>query len=476
MLNTSALLLQNYFTYLPKDFYLITQIIITEIIMFVDREEELDALRKRLNSEKFELIIIYGRRRIGKTRLILEAVKDAEHVYYLAVEGDNLRHFRRFASRVAPEIIHAREDWESYFNFLKGKIVVIDEFPNLIKEDPKVVSVFQRVVDLILKDTATKLVLLGSSISMMSDSVLSYKSPLYGRRTASLKLKPIGFPHLKGFFPDSGWEELVEIYGFADGIPYYLEKIRTPFWEWLAEELKRPDTFLKDEVDFLMKYEFTEVSMYKKILEAIAFGKTTPKEIREYMGVKHSDLTQYLKNLIETEFVVREIPVTESPRSKKGRYYITDNFVAFWFRYIHPNLSAMEEGIFDVEGIKVDYPDYLGRVFEKVVRQLLVELNKEGKLPFRFTKIGKWWHKEDEIDLVAIDEREKKVLFVEVKWRDLNGREIDKVLRKLREKAERVGLDGYGKYYGIFAKKVESKQPLVWDLNDFGVFAEGKVK
>ena len=144
---------------------------------------------------------------------------------------------------------------------------------------------------------------------------------------------------------------------------------------------------------FLMKYEFSEVTTYKKILEAIAFGKTAPKEIREYIRAKHSDITQYLKNFIDTEFVIREVPVTESVRSKKGRYYIADNFVAFWFRYIHPNLSAIEEGLFDVGEIKQDYSSYLGFVFEKVARQLLIELNKRDRLPFRFSRVGRWWHR-----------------------------------------------------------------------------------
>ena len=126
---------------------------------------------------------------------------------------------------------YIQEDWEFYFNFLKDRIVIIDEFPNLIKEDSGVVSIFQRIVDLTLKETKTKLILLGSSVSMMSDKVLSYKSPLYGRRTASIKLGSLKFIHLKEFFPNLSWDELIEIYGFADGIPYYLEKVRPPLLE-----------------------------------------------------------------------------------------------------------------------------------------------------------------------------------------------------------------------------------------------------
>ena len=435
---------------------------------FVDRVEELRALRERFESDRFELVVVYGRRRIGKTRLVLEAVKGRRHVYYLAVEGDNLRYFRRVASRVVPEIAYAREDWEAYFSFLRDIIVVIDEFPNLIREDPGVVSVFQRVVDTLLSRTRTKLVLLGSSVSMMTGRVLSYRSPLYGRRTASLRLGPLRFFDLRGFFPSASWEELVEIYGFADGIPYYLVRVETPFWSWLEKELSRPDTFLRDEVDFLLKYEFSDITTYKKILEAIAYGKNTPKEIRDYTGLQHSDITPYLRNLIETGLVVREVPVTETPRSKKGRYYLSDNFTAFWFRYIHPNLSAIEEGIFTIQEIKEDYPNHLGHVFEKIARQFLLVLNQKRMLPFHFTRIGKWWHRGDEIDIVALNPREKKAIFIEVKWSRLKGRDVDRILARLEEKARKAAkLQDYEKYYGIIARKTDRREELVWDLNDF---------
>ncbi|WP_456472057.1 ATP-binding protein, partial [Methanocaldococcus sp.] len=342
--------------------------------MFINREEELKALNEKLNSNKFEFVVIYGRRRVGKTKLALKSVENREHIYYLAVEGDNLRHFKRYASKIVPAIEYAKDDWEAYFNFLKDKIIIIDEFPNLIKENPNILSLFQRIVDIHLKDTKTKLIILGSSISMMGEKVLSYKSPLYGRKTGVLKIRPLKFKHLKEFFPNTTWKEIVEIYGFADGIPYYLEKIKLPFWDYLEEEIKRIDSFLRYEVDFLIKYEFEEPTTYKKILEAISFGNHSLGEIKNYLGIKYSDITPYLKNLIEIEFIERKIPITESPKTKKGKYYIKDNFIAFYFRYIFPNLSAIEEGIFDIGEIKNDYNQYLGFVFEKVAKEFLIEL------------------------------------------------------------------------------------------------------
>ncbi len=440
---------------------------------FVDRVEELKTIKERLSCDGFELIVIYGRRRVGKTRLVLEAIKEFPHVYYLAVEGDNVRHFKETAERVFPEVRYAREDWEALLHALRGKVIVIDEFPNLIKEDHRVLSEFQRVIDTDLSDSNTKLILLGSSVSMMTEKVLSYKSPLYGRRTGSIKLKPLKFFHLREFFPRASWEELVEVYGMTDGIPFYITQVRLPFWEWLDRELRNPVSFFRDEVDFLLRYEFTETRTYRRILEAIALGKTTPKEIRDFTGMRHSEITPYLRNLIETGLVVREVPITKKPNSKLGRYYVADNFLAFWFRFIYPNLSLMEEGIFDVNEIRGAYNNYLGPIFEKIARQFLIELNRAEKLPFKFTKVGKWWRKGEEIDLVALNEREKRALFVEVKWKELSAREARGILRDLERKAELVGLKDYEKSYGLVAKKVNGKEALsaegwlVWDLEDF---------
>ncbi|MCD6524337.1 MAG: ATP-binding protein [Thermococcus sp.] len=440
---------------------------------FVDRIEELRAIKERLSSNEFELIVIYGRRRIGKTRLVLEAVRGFPHVYYLAVEGDNLRHFKETAERAFPEVRYAREDWEALLHALRDKVIVIDEFPNLIKENPAVLSIFQRAIDTELANSNTKLILLGSSVSMMTEKVLSYKSPLYGRRTGSMKLKPLKFFHLRGFFPRASWEELVEVYGMTDGIPFYIAQVRLPFWEWLDRELKNPVSFFRDEVDFLLRYEFTETRTYRRILEAIALGKTTPKEIRDFTGMRHSEITPYLRNLIETGLVVREVPVTEKPSSKRGRYYVTDNFLVFWFRFIYPNLSLIEEGVFDVEEIRQGYNHYLGPVFEKIARQFLVELNKAKKLPFRFMKIGRWWHKSEEVDLLALNERERKALLVEVKWKELSEREARGILKDLERKAKLIGLEEWENFYGLVAKRIKGKEGLrdegwlVWDLKDF---------
>ena len=436
---------------------------------FKNREKELEVIREYLRSNKFELLIIYGRRRIGKTELILEATKNVKKIYYLATTEKNLERFYSLCSKHFPEISKLKMDWEVLFDYLKDKVdvIIIDEFQNLIEEDKNIISVFQSIVDLILKNSKVKLFLIGSSVSMITSHILSYKSPLYGRRTGSMEIGPISFFDLKKFFPNFNIEQLIEIFGFADGIPFYLVKINKEFWSWLEEELKKKDTFLKDEVDFIMKYEFEDASTYKLILEAIAFGKTKINEIKDYIKVRRTDITPYLKNLIEVKMVRRLVPITEKEKSRHGRYYISDNFLKFWFRYIYENLSSIEEGIFDVNSIKQNYNVYLGEVFEEVCRQFLIK-NRERIFPF--TKIGKWWYKDKEIDIVAFNEQSKEILFCECKWKEeVNAKEI---LQELKEKAQYVDWNKNERkeYYAIFAKnfkkKAEDKNVFHFELND----------
>jgi AAA+ ATPase superfamily predicted ATPase len=432
---------------------------------FKDRKSELKELSEVLNSNKFEFLIVYGRRRVGKTELVLEATKNMKRLYYLSVGEKNLERFYSLCQKHYPEVSRLKMDWEILFDFLKTKVevIIIDEFQNLIKEDKNNLNTFQSIVDIILKDSRLKLILV-ASVSMMTSQLLSYKSPLYGRRTASIELKPVSFFDIKEFFPHLNIEQLIEIYGFADGIPSYLVKVDKDLWSWLDEEMKRK-SFLRDEADFIMRYEFEDVSTYKLILEAIAFRKTKLAEIKDYIKVKRTDITSYLKNLLEVKMIKRVVPVTESIKSRLGRYYLSDNFLKFWFRYIYPNLSAIEEGIFDARYIKQDYNTYLGDVFEEIARQFLIR----SKI-FPYTKIGKWWYKDKETDIVALNEQTKQILFAECKWKD----EVDakKVLQKLKEKSQLVQWNNEKRkeYYALFAKsfkkKIEEPNVFLFDLKD----------
>ena len=438
--------------------------------MFVDRKKECAELNAVLDAKGFAFAVLYGRRRVGKTRLLLENLKERNHVYYLAVEKENLRYLSAVVGERFPAAKNLREDWEVLLGFLRDNVdvLVIDEFQNLVKEDKAILSFFQRAVDTNLKNSKLKLVALGSSVSMITSELLQYRSPLYGRRTYTKKVGAMGFLNIKGFYPKAGADELAEIYGFADGIPYYLEKVKPPFWLWLEGELRNP-TFVKDELDFMLRYEFEDLGTYKTILEAVAKGKRTVSEIKDYARMQRTEISPYLSKLISTGFVRRELPLTEPVTSKMGRYFIEDQFVAFWFRFIYPNLSPVEEGIYSASTIKKDYSQYMGFVFEKICKQVLVELIRRGKLGY--DKVGKWWFRDAEIDLVALNSEKKEALFVECKWQD--NVVVGEVLAKLKEKAAYLKWKNEDRkqVYAIFARSFKEKGlaeegVLLFDLKD----------
>ncbi len=416
---------------------------------FKDRKAELLALQGWLKSDAFELIVIYGRRRVGKTELALQATKDMKRVYYLATGGFNLPRFHDSCIVQVPSAAKVKMDYEVLFDYLKDKVdvIILDEFQEIIKEDENVVSLLQSVIDQHLHASRLKIVLLGSSISLMQSKVLGYKAPLYGRRTGSMKLEPVRFFDLASFFPGASLEELVEIFGFSDGIPQYLVQVKRPFWQWLMAQFKDEIGFLRDEPEFLLRYEFSNPSTYKAVLEAIAFGNTTVGEIKDRMKVARTDISPYLENLATLGFISRQVPVTENITTRSGRYYIKDNFIKFWFRFVYPNLSAIESRAFDMSTIKDHYTQYLGAVFEEVSTQYVIE----SKL-FPFSKIGRWWWKDHEIDIVGLYEPSETLSCGECKWSE--GVDSASVARRLRDTSTYVPwlANSRREAYYIFAK------------------------
>lgn len=421
---------------------------------FKDRSKELEALRERLESPRFELVIIYGRRRVGKTELVLQATKNARRIYYLCVGNGNLQRFHDACSKVVPRARVLKSDYELLLDAVKDEVdvVVIDEFQELIKEDEKVLSVLQSVIDQQLQASRLKLVFMGSSISLMQSKVLSYKAPLYGRRTASLKLLPVRFFDLAAFFPGATLEELVEIHGFAGGVPQYLVQVQRPFWAWLAHAFHEEIGFLRDEMEFLLRYEFSNPSTYKAVLEAIAFGNTTVGDIKNRMKVARTDISPYLDTLASIGFIHRQVPVTENLTTRSGRYYIQDFFVKFWFRFVYPNLSALESRAFNPDSIKAEYNTYLGAVFEEASMHFIIESGDVS-----FSKLGRWWWRDHEIDIVALDEPGGTILCAECKWR--HGVDPVPVARALIQKAVHVDWrkEHRTERYWIFARSFSRK-------------------
>ncbi|NJE76735.1 ATP-binding protein [Thermococcus sp. ES12] len=449
------------------------------ILKFIDREDELKALEELYSQGKAQFVLIYGRRRIGKTELVKRFIEGKKSFYFLArkepMELELERIVRSFNRRfnVFIEAKNLEEFFEEVANF--GRLVfVIDEFPYWVEEDRSIPSTFQYIWDEILRESQVMLILLGSSISTM-EGLMSYKNPLYGRRTAQLKLSALGFFHLRDAFPSYSWEELVKVYGTIDGIPAYLGYFDDSLSveENIERNFYRRVSVLYEDAERLLKDELREPITYLNILKAINDGKTKLTEIANETKVAVTNLPKYLKTLETLDLVYREFPVTVRERKRFGVYRVRDFYYRFWLRFVYPYRDDIEIGAIRFEDFRDDFNKYLGEVFESVAREFLIRLNSKNELPFRFTKIGRWWDRREEIDLVALNSLNGEAGLFEVKWKELSRRGVLKVLRTLEKKGEKAEL-GKRRYYGLIAKRVEGKEELqemgylVFDLKDFG--------
>ena len=457
--------------------------------LFVDRQRELQFLEEHYKTGKAELVVIYGRRRVGKTELTVKFSENKPHIYFLADRRPEKQLIEELKQRMSLYLQDesfaklAIADWVELFNeFTKWSkntrtVIAIDEFPELIEANQAVPSMFQKIWDQNLKDTSTMLILLGSSVAMMETEVLNYKSPLYGRRTGQWKVEPLKIHQIKPFFPSSNLETLVHVYACVGGVPAYLQKfdLKIGFWENVGQKILSKGEFLYEEAEFLLREELREPRNYAAILKAIAQEAQTYGEILNKTGVDKSMLSKYTSTLEDLGFIRRIHPVGAAPKSRKSQYVIGDNYLNFWFRYVFPNKTELEIGNTRtvLDKIRRDYGVYLGRVFEQVAAELLLEKQARGKLPFSFGSVGKWWFKDSEIDLVALDEEKQAVTFIETKWSDLEALDCQRILHNLRVKAQHFKWKHKKANYAVIAKHITDKEALtkkgqlLFDLEDF---------
>ncbi|MDI3476387.1 MAG: uncharacterized protein PWQ79_2178 [Thermococcaceae archaeon] len=434
--------------------------------MFVNRKEELDFLERKWNEKGAQLIVIYGRRRVGKTMLLKEFLKGKKGTYFLATAdsmGENVKELaEKFAGLTGRDYFREVRDFGRLFRYLAEEIngervaVVLDEFQYLISLEPGILSVLQKAWDEHLKDTGIFLVLCGSSIGMM-ERTLEYKSPLYGRRTGAWKVKPFDIRGIAEMLPGRSMEELVKVYAVFGGVPFYLDIIRNlSVEEAIREKVLRKGEILYEEPEFLLREEVREPRVYKLVLKGLALGYESLGELASFTGLDRGNLSKYLDTLERLELVGYELPYG---KRKRGRYYIRDNFFNFWFRFVYPNLDDLELGLTDEvwEKISGELNAYYGGMFERLVREML----RLKILDFGQGSVSRWWHKGEEIDAVA--ELKDGLLFVEVKWKDLGRKEAEKILKGLREKAERF--EGEKKFL-LIAKRIEGKGEGMLDLED----------
>lgn len=438
--------------------------------MFIGRERELATLDRLYATQGFQFPVIYGRRRVGKTSLIAEFTKDRPTIFFTAVEDSapiNLRNLSREIHQfehpgddplTAPVYPDFQTAFEAVFNLARSRrlVFVIDEFPYLAKAEPSVSSILQALIDREKDSSQLLLILCGSSLSFMREQVLDQQSPLYGRRTAQIELKPFDFFDAMRFFPGAGAVEVAEYYGMAGGVPLYLMQFDAGLS--VRENVERvflePSSILFEEPQNLLKQEVQKSATYNAVIGAIAEGRTTANQIAGALGTSTAETAYYLKELQRIGLVEREVPVLNPGR--RAVYRLSDNLFRFWYRFVLPNRSTIERGMTSraLAQIEGRLPEYMGPVFEQICGQWLWRRNADGMLGEGFDVLGRWWgndpvlRREEEIDIVCLDGR-RPAIVGECKWRN---EAVDvSVVETLKRRLGLVGGDGRTERY-LFSK------------------------
>ena len=423
--------------------------------MFIGREAELKFLQDKYTEERGQLIVLYGRRRVGKTETLREFCKDKPHVFFSCTQTTDLVQLRNFSSRMFKENIPAKNyisefaDWEKAFRAVldlpygnQKKLLVIDEFPYMCRGNKSIPSILQNLWDAELRDSNVMIILCGSAMSFIEKELLSEKNPLYGRATGIYKMKEMGFYDAIKFFPEYSDRDKVLTYAVLGGIPHYLRQWNPKLS--VDENIKRniltKGCILYSEVEFLLHQELRETPIYNSIIEAVALGNTKLNDISQKSLLEDTAKTSvYLKNLMELGIVEREVAVDskikERANTGRGTYRLTDNFFRFWYAFGFANYSQLEDG--DVDGVyeyvvKPALHEFASFAFEDVCREFVRMLQKKNELPFRYSKMGRWMGKttvrdekasdglrtaETEIDLLCIGKDAKEYLVGECKFK-----------------------------------------------------------
>ena len=455
--------------------------------MFVGREKELAFLESKYTVENGQLIVLYGRRRVGKTETLKEFCKNKPHVFFACRECTDKLQLRTFSEKMLKEDIPARryisqfENWEQAFRSVtdlpsgdKKKLLIIDEFPYMCKGNASIPSVLQNLWDEVLKDENVMIVLCGSSMSFIEKELLSEKNPLYGRATGVYKMTEMDFYDAVKFFPDYSDTDKVIAYSVLGGIPHYLKQFDPK--KSLAENIKNniltKGCVLYSEVDFLLRQELRETPIYNSLIEAIALGNTKLNEISQKSLVDDTSKTStYLRNLIQLGIVEREFSVDagtkERANTNRGTYKLTDNFFRFWYAFVFTNYSELEAG--DVDGVfhysvEPQLHQFASMPFEDVCRQYVRKLQQANALPFRYAHIGRWTGKttvrdtsapggtriaETEIDILAVSKSRNEYLVCECKFKNkpFSYSEYLDTIAKLTPQKEKADF-----YYALFSE------------------------
>lgn len=403
--------------------------------MFIGRERELKALNNLYQSDKFEFVVLYGRRRVGKTALINAFIDNKKNIYFMGVESNAKQNLENFSNSIFEYQTGIQTDtsfssFQAALEFVfrlaeKERIILaLDEYPYVARASKSLASTLQMLIDKYKDTSKLMLILCGSSMSYMEDHVLAYKAPLYGRRTAQMKLLPFTFEETCRYLSNMSGEDLALMYGVVGGTPQYLLQVNDK--QSVAENIKNiylnPTSFLFEEPGNLLKQEVREPATYTAIIAAIAAGASRMSEISGKVGEDSSVCSLYIKNLISLGIVRKETPYGEKA-SRKTVYSIEDNMFRFWYRFVLENNSIIARGADELayKRIEPHLSDYMGKVFEDICSQYLWKLLLSGQCPVELTSLGRWWgnnpmtRSQTEIDIMG-EQDKNTALFGECKW------------------------------------------------------------
>ncbi len=439
--------------------------------MFIGREKELAELNRLYEQNCFQMFVLYGRRRVGKTTLMKEFCKGKASIFYSAQQSNEKLNLDKFSELVfkyyGESVLEPFSSWEHAIMYIHARqldkplILVFDEFPYLAELNQALLSTLQHLIDHFLQNGKLFMILCGSYMGFMEKDVMGAKSPLFGRRTSQLHMKAFDYYDSIKFLEGFTDEEKLILYGALGGTALYLGQVRTD--ETVQENFRNlflsTTGYLYEEPLLLLRQEVQEPGIYFALLEAIAKGASKSNEIAAKTGEEPAKCLKYMKTLRELGLIEKETPFGEKDSSRKTIYRVSDFMFRFWYRYVFGNKTLLETGAQEIivqQKILPDLNNYMGAVFERVCRDYLLRKNSGGYLPILFTEIGRWWganrsskeHEEVEIDIVARDRRD--YLICECKWR--NQLTDVSVLEKLEEKADMVDSKRNKTWYVLFSK------------------------
>ncbi len=432
--------------------------------MFIGRDKELKQLNKLYSDTSFQFVVMFGRRRIGKTELLKEFSKNKNVIFYSAIEKkSNLDDFSNEVLKHFGENNNLLfKTWKDSFQYISDhakerQVLIIDEFPYIAKSEPEVKSILQHMIDHDWKDKNIMLILCGSSVSFMINGVMGRKSPLYGRNTSVMEMLPFDYSIINSFLPNYSNEDKMIVYGILGGVPYYLSKFtdKKSLEENIADIIIDSGSSLREEPISLLKSELREPMTYNSILEAIAGGANKLSEIADKAKIDATKIPIYIKSLVEMRIVEKVVCCGEKLTSKKSQYVIKDNFFSFWYRFVFARQIKIElmEPLDYVKSIKNEIKEYMEFKFEHICYQYIKSLAKRNELPFIPSSLGKWWgqNKEtknpDDIDILGIEK--DRFIFCECKFKNeaFDLKEFNDLIQ-----SSNIFKDAKEKYFYIFIK------------------------